>query len=217
MAAPLCLGSIGFCALRVTALDDTGAPDTDYYITDKSISLGLTTVISEGQDREVRNGCDCPIAFDKAEDVLKRFTFELAEGVVEPALLALLLGQDPILDPDTPTSVIGVNFRSDQLCGKPFVALEAWSKTSDLDHPNPTFPYWHWRWPATQWQLGANTLNADFLQPALTGFSRGNTEFGDPYNDLPADGTLVIDSDFFSFWMADDFPTAACGLQTLTP
>lgn len=220
MAAAKCLSSIGLCAVRVTLLDETGAPAGDYYVSDKLIDLGFTPVVSEGQDREVRSGCDCIVAASKAPDILKRFTFSLNAGLIEPALIAMLLGQQAILDADDPDNVIGVNWLLDQLaCGgtQANVAIEGWAKATDVDHPDPDYPWFRFRWPSTQWQLDANTLNADYLNPALTGFSRANTEFGDPFNDMPSDGTLILDVPFFGFWLQhQDPPTAQCGLQTIT-
>ncbi len=218
MADPKCPAIIKFCAVRVTLLDTDGTDAGEFYVSDKTVSLGVTPDISTGQDREVRNGCDCIVAASKAPDILKRFTFQLDQGVLEPALIAMMLGQQAIIDPDNATSVIGVNWIIDQFqCGSPSnVALEGWSSAEDLDHPDPDFPWLHWRWPSTQWQIGPATLGADYTQPQLTGFSQGNTEFGDPYSDLPADGTGKIDSSFFSMWLeAGPPPTAACGTQDI--
>jgi len=217
LAAAKCPAIIKLCAVRVSLLDDDGTPEGTYYVSDKTVSLGFTPVLSTGQEREVRNGCDCVVATDKAPDVLLRFTFEIAQGVLEPGLLAMLLGQTPILDPDTPASVIGINMICDELCGKPYVALEAWAQAYDVDHPDPDFPWLHLRWPSTQWQLAPNTLSADFLSPALTGFSRGNSNFGDPFDDLPLDGTTPIAADCFAMWLqAEDPPTGVCGVQDIS-
>lgn len=222
MAAPLCLVPIKFCAARFTLLADDGTVSNttgNYFVTNQVVTLGFTPVYSEGQDREVRNGCDCIIAADLAPNLFKRFTFELSKGALEPALEAMLLGQDPILDPVTPTSVIGINYLTDQITcvgtqGK--VMMEGWTQGYEVDHQSGTYPWIHYRWPSTSWTLGANTLGADFQQEALVGFSRTNTEVGDPFADLPADGTSVIDSSVFSFWYTDDDPPdASCGLQTV--
>ncbi len=217
MAAPKCPAIIKLCAVRATLLNDDGTPTSTYYVSDKTVTLGFTPVISTGQDREVRSGCDCIVAAKKAPDILKRFDFTLDQGVLEPAFIAMLLGQQPILDPVTASSVIGVNWLTDAFsCGSPdIIALEGWSSAEDLDHPDPDYPWLHWLWPATTWQFGPQTLGADYFQPNLTGFSQGNTEFGDPYEDQPLDGTLIIDSSFFAFWLqSEDPPTAMCGTQT---
>lgn len=223
MAVPKCPSIIKLCAVRVTLLDTDGSPlagsDT-VYVSDKTITLAYTPEISTGQDRELRNGCDCIIAANKAPDILKRFNFTLDQGALEPALIAMLLGQQQILDPVTATSIIGVNWLTDQFaCGSPDnVALEGWSSAQDLDHPDPDYPWIHWFWPATTWQWGPQTLGADYAQPNLTGFSSKNTEFGDPFDDHPADGTGVVDPEFFAFWLqSEDPPAAACGTQSITP
>jgi hypothetical protein len=218
--ATLCPAVIKLCAVRITLLDDDGTPldvDNNYYVTNKTVSLEFTPVISEGQDREVRSGCDCIVANDKAPDILKRFTFAISQANLEPAFLAMILGQAPIENTDG--DAFGVNWLADQLtCDgtASHVAFEGWSQAYNVDHPDEDLPWVHFRWPSTQWQLAANTLSAEFYQPALTGFSRGNGNFGDPYNDLPEDGTTVITSDFFTLWQtADAPPTAECGAQSL--
>ncbi len=214
-----CLAQIKLCAVRVTPLNDDGTPNDagEYYVTNKTISLGITPEVSTGTDREVRNGCDCIVAASKAQDILKRFTFALDEGIVEPALEAMLLDQEAILDPDDSDVVIGVNYSGDlSRCAQGAVALEAWCSAEDLDHPDADWPWWHLRWPWTQWQTGPQTASADYAQPQFTGFNRSNPEFGDPYNDLPASGTGVILNDFYGKWLqAEDPPTAECGVQTL--
>lgn len=221
MAAERCLIPIKLCAVRVTALNEVGGPTDEYWVSDQIITLGFTPVNSEGQDREVRNGCDCIIAADKADDIFKRFTLEISKGALEPGMEAAMLGQDPILDPATPTAVIGINYPADQITSctnRSRVALEGWSQAFNVDHQDTVYPWIHYRWPMTSWALGANTLGADFALEALTGFSITNPEFGDPYDDLPLDGTNKIDSSVFSWWYtADDPPTAACGVQDLTP
>ncbi len=219
MAAPKCLAIINLCAVRVTLLQEDGSPDSsgDYYVTDRTVSLGFTPEISTGQDREIRNGCDCIIAASKAQDILKRFTFTLDRGNLEPGLEAMLLAQEPIVDEDD--SVIGVTFSADLgACAQAAVALEGWASAEALDHPDPDYPWLHFRWPWTQWQIGPGTLSADYFQPQVTGFNRANSEFGDPYEDLPASGTGVINNDFFGYWyQAEDPPSAVCGVQQLTP
>ncbi len=221
MAAPKCLAIIKLCAVRVTPLNTDGTVNDagEYYVTDKTVQLGFTPDISTGQDREIRNGCDCIIAASKAQDILKRFTFTLDRGNLEPALEAMLLSQEAILDPDDADNVIGVNFSGDLgACDQGAVMLEGWAQADDLDHPDADFPWLHFRWPWTQWQIGPGTLSADYFQPQVTGFNRANTEVGDPYTDLPASGTGVITNDFFGYWLqSEDPPTAGCGVQTLTP
>ena len=219
MAAAKCLAALKFCTVRVTPLNADGTPNDagDYYVTDKTVTLGFTPELSTGADREIRNGCDCIIAASKAQDILKRFTFAFDRGVLEPALEAMLLAQTPIYDPAAAANVIGVDFSSDlAACTQTAVALEGWASAEDIDHPDADYPYWHFRWPWTLWQLGPGTLGADYFQPQVTGFNRANDQFGDPYTDLPADGTGLIAADFFSYWLeAEDPPAAACGIQTL--
>jgi hypothetical protein len=54
------------------------------------------------------------------------------------------------------------------------------------------------------------TLGADVAATALAGTGVQNTRFGDPYNELPEEplGSGLV-------FLSDDFPTIACGYQTV--
>ena len=59
-------------------------------------------------------------------------------------------------------------------------------------------PYFYVIWPSTTWQIGQTTLQNDFAQLPLTGFSRSNSQWGHgPYGDtgltnvIGAQGTIT--------------------------
>lgn len=211
-----CLAAIHLCAIRVTRLDAAGntAPGpNNSYVTNKPIQLGMTPVIEAGQDKTLVGGCDCLIASYRGYDKLKRFDLELDMGVVEPGLIEMLIGADAIFSGG---DVIGDWWAHDQTfaCGtnpQPNVAVEAWQDNWLDDAQDPTLPYLHWIFPSSYWQIAAQTLQNDFLQPKLTGFTRGNTVFGTgPYGDLPEAAQPLG-----GFFQTTTRPTGDCGYATV--
>jgi hypothetical protein len=209
-----CLAAIHLCRIRVTRLDSTGHPiagPNNVYVSDKPISLGVTPVIEAGQDRTLVGGCDCIVATYRGYDKLKRFDFQLDLGKLEPGLLEMLTGSAAILSGGFP---IGNWFDDQQfLCSgppSPNVCVEAWQDAWADDHQDPTFPYVHWIWPSTYWQIGPQTLQNDFAQPRLTGFSRGNSVWGTGiYGDLPEAAQPLG-----GYFYAASIPAAGCGYQS---
>jgi hypothetical protein len=217
--AGVCPSSIQACGLRVTLLDSQGNvanQANNFYVTNKLITIGTAPDIEEGTDITMKSGCDCIIASYKGADLLKRFTFTLNLGAIEPALLSLLTGGSVILDGSDP---IGMDWPIQVECADeppPYVALEVWSVAWTGGGPDPTWPYIHWIWPMSRWQIADAELgSADFFRPSLTGFSLQNGLWGHgPYNDDP--GEVV--GELGSFWFTDTAPpTAFCGYQSVTP
>ncbi len=214
----ICPSSILACGMRVTLLDSLGnvSPDANnFWVSDDLIQITTTPELATGSDRELRSGCDCVIASAKFPDLLKRFTFEIQKGQLQPGLEALMLGEDVILDGADP---IGAWFANNSECGAapiPNVALEVWSQAYEGNGQSQTLPFIHWIWPLTRWQLGASTLSSDFKQTVLTGFSDPNTRWGHgPYNDDP--GEVV--GPLGGYWFTATAPPAAeCAYQTVSP
>lgn len=209
-----CLAAIHLCRVRATRLNANGTPmagPNNVYVSDKPIQLGVTPVIEAGQDKTLVGGCDCIVAEYRGTDKLKRFDFTLDLAVLEIGLLEMLLGSDVILDTGVP---IG-QWWSEQAfqCSsavQPNVALEGWQTGWATGGPDVTWPYIHWVWPSTFWQIGAHTLQNDFLQPQVTGFSRSNSAWGTGiYGDQPeAAGSLG------GFFYSATIPAASCGYQS---
>lgn len=215
--AEQCLAAIHICRLRVTRLDASGNPTAgpnNVYITDKPMVLNVTPTIEAGADRTLIGGCDCIIATYRGFDKLKRFDLEVDLGVLEPELIEMMIGADAITSASSPTDLVGVWWPSQAFqCttpAQPNVCVEAWQTAWDGSGPSAVYPYVHWIWPATHWQIGAHTLQNDFNQPKLTGFSVGNAALGTGiFGDLPE--TVGV----LGGWFYDTLiPTAMCGYQT---
>jgi hypothetical protein len=221
--ADKCPGIIQFCRTRVTLLDDDGTPASgsdNFYVSEKEVSLAITSDVEEGQRRTVRSGCGCVVVTQRSPDTLLGYTFELVDGVWEPALEAMMLGYDALVDTSDAPVVIGYNVSGDQLvCGgtQAKVALEAWAYAWDGQGQDADLGLIHFLWPMTQWQVAPATLSEEATTPTLTGFSTRNDNWGDPYTDGPTDGTAVVTVNFHARWMEalDNLPDASCGLQTI--
>jgi hypothetical protein len=123
----------------------------------------------------------------------------------------MLTGAPAIVDAG---DVIGNWFESQQFqCSgppSPNVCLEAWQDAWDDDHQDAVLPYVHWIWPSSYWQFGAQTLQNDFNQPRLTGFSRGNSAWGlGIFGDQPQAAQPMG-----GWWFDDTIPAAQCGYQS---
>jgi len=213
-----CGVSFGLCAVRVTKVgtDGTVSPSPDNsYVTDKPLSITLTPNIETGNTFSVRNGCGCSIARFKANDTFNWFEFQFAQAALEPEMQAMLLGAETIVDG---ADTVGLAFPSSLACdeAEPAVALEFWTQHIVGSGQDGTFPWFHWVFPKTIWQLADNTFEEDIAQPTLSGFSRTNQQWGDgPYGDGPPDSQDIREG---AYWKTDvDPPAADCAAADVTP
>lgn len=210
-----CPESILACGLRVTLLDAEGdvAPGpNNYWVSDDLLEITTTPDVDTGSDIVMRGGCDCPKATYRGPDLFKRFTFEISLSSLAPGLLSMMLGGEMILDGTEPIGMGWPEFSCD--APQPKVALEVWSYAWDGSGQYEAFPYWHWVWPMTRWQIGPATLGpTDFFRPALTGYSVANPRWGHgPYDDDP--GQVVPPAG--AFWLTDDPPpSGVCEFGTI--
>jgi hypothetical protein len=209
-----CLAAIHLCRVRATRLNPDGSPmagPNNVYVSDKPIQLGVTPVIEAGKDSTLIGGCDCIIATYRGFDKLKRFDFTLDLGVLEPGLLEMLLGSTAIVKTG---DLIGQwwseNAFDCSVAAQPNIAFEGWQTGWADDRPDVLWPYVHWIWPSTFWQIAAHTLQNDFTQPQVTGFSRGNSAWGTGiFGDQPEAAQPLG-----GFFYDTTIPDAACGYQT---
>jgi hypothetical protein len=211
-----CGVSFGLCAVRITKVDATGAvvAGNYSYVTTNPISISLTPNIETGNTFSLRNGCGCSVARFKANDIFNWFEFSFADGVLEPAMQAMMLGADTISETG---NVVGLQFPGALDCAEdePAVALEFWTKHIVGSGQDAAYPYIHWVFPKTVWHLADNTFEEDIAKPTLAGFSRSNALWGGgPYGDGPPDGSDVIEG---AYWKEDNgLPEGACATAAVT-
>lgn len=213
-----CGVSFGLCVMRVTKVDAAGNvvnEPANSYVSDKLVSIGLSPNIETGDTFSLRNGCGCSISRFKSNDIFNWFEFTFAGGALEPEMMALMIGAETIVDG---ADVVGLAFPSQLDCDEdePAVSLEFWTKHIVGSGQDGLHPWVHWVFPKTVWQLGDNSAEEDFLQTALTGFSRTNSQWGGgPYGDGPPDDQDISEG---GYWKTDiDPPTAACVAAEVEP
>lgn len=211
----VCPSALHLCRIRATRLDAVGNPEAgpnNVYVTDKPVQLQVTPQIEAGRESTLIGGCDCIVAQYKGRDKLKYFGLQLDLAVIEPGLKEMLLGASVILDGADP---IGNWWASDQTfdCSNTDgnVCLEAWQDLWEDDHQMASpHRYLHWIWPSSYWQIGPHTLQNDFTQPQLNGFTRGNSVWGEGiFGDQPEAA-----DPFGGYFFSDSIPDAACGYQS---
>jgi hypothetical protein len=212
-----CGVSFGLCAVRVTQVDAEGdvVGGSTSYVSDNPISISVTPNIETGNTFSARNGCGCSIARFKANDIFNWFEFTFAQAALEPAMMALLLGSETIVDG---ADVLGLAFGSALGCDEdePAVALEFWTKHVTGSGQDALHPWVHWVFPKTVWQLGDNTFEEGIAQPTVQGFSRTNAMWGGgPYGDGPPDDQDISEGGYWKTATAP--PTADCATAAVTP
>lgn len=222
-----CLSSLKLCALRATLLDGLGnvaEGPNNFVTTNREMTLEYTGDVDQGKDLFYRNGCDQPLATYKSPPLLKRFNLSLDLFGLDTAVQAIILGATVVLDDAGDPSGFEYNV---QTCPAdsppPFVALEAWSYAIDCDFQDPDTPYIYYLFPLTQWNTDqANTLQADYLQPKLTGFTRSNPLWGHgPYGGIvvgPEGGSSYLSNGSVGVIQTSTAPPEIdCGFQTVVP
>lgn len=215
MANP-CGVSFGACLLRVTRLDANGnvIAGENAYISDKLVQVTVNPNIETGNNFPVRNGCGCKIASRKFPNTFNYWDISLQDAALEPVLISFLLGVSPIVDG---ADSVGVPFPSALACDEqaPAVAFEFWAENVVGSGLDPTYPYWHWVFPSTTWQVGDNTFEEGNASPTFNGTSQTNSNWGDgPYGDGPPDGSDISEGGVWA--TGDALPTADCAAQAVT-
>jgi hypothetical protein len=216
----ICAIPLHVCRFRVTRLNADGSvadgPDNSY-VSDDLITVQMNPNILAGLETDLVGGCGCIVATRKDPDRLKRFDFVVNSGALEPALLEMMLGADLIEDGSTSPVPIGIWYPDQRDCAfQPTpVAVEFWADAWVDDAADPDWPYIHFLFPRTFWQMGNLQLGNDFAQPVVNGFSRSNPSWGDgPYGDQPEAIPTGAPGGFW--YSAEAQPTAECGYQTTT-
>lgn len=212
--AVTCLPVFGICRTRVTVVDAQGNVTGATYVTDQQISVAVNPNIDTGNSFTARNGCGCAVARFKSPDTFNWWEFTFVNNAVEPQLEAFLLGATTIDD----GGVVGIAYPATLACDEdePAVAFEFWVERISGSGQDGTFPWVHFCYPMTIWQVGNNTYDENFGKPTLTGFSRTNSQWGEgPFGDGPPDAADISDG---GYWFTDvDPPSADCAAGSVTP
>ncbi len=219
--ADICDVIRGLCRTRVTLLDDLGDVadvENNSWVSQGLVSVAIAPEIEAGDTGTLKNGCGKKLASFADDDIRDRYGITIVDGLHEPGLRAMILGEDLILDG---SDVIGGS-AADQ-SAEDFeparVALEFWMKLYDGDAQDQVKPWLWMLFPGTfSWVEQDITIGADFTTPGFVGKSTKNTLWGDgPYAE-PAFTPAGQLGPIFNHALVDsDPPTSACGFAHIAP
>jgi len=219
-APEICAIPLHVCRFRATRLNADGSvaegPD-NVYVSDDLITVNINPSILVGLETDLIGGCGCIVATRKDPDRLRRMDFSINNGALEPALMEMMIGADLIEDASPSPVPIGFWYPDQVGCSfvPSAVAVEFWADAWVLDAADPDWPYIHFLFPRTFWQIGPTTLGNDFAQPVVNGFSRSNPEWGvGPHDGQPE--AVPAGSPGGVWYDTLDMPTAECGYQTVS-
>lgn len=200
----------GLCAVRVTLLDSDGNADDDFVVSRKPVTVGFNPNIDQGTDITARDGCGCSTAQIPGTRIFNWVEFTFGKDVLEPAMEALMTGDDTITDGG---NIVGINAADNLDCDESprYVAFEFWAKHWVGNAQDTQFKLVHWVYPRTRWEWGDNTQEEAIGRTVLTGRSSRNPLWGSgPYGDGPPNGADVVN---WARWVTnDDLPDATdCG------
>jgi hypothetical protein len=202
MAARDGASSIQGTHIRITPLHLAGSIDDTKPVltTNGFITASFTTEFEDGDEitEKAADGSIC-ITY-KADDSLKRITFNLSLCSPDPEASALLAGgkvlcaPEDVLDADDNVlieagSVIGYSSPAvGDAVGNP-VAVEIWSRAIVAGKPAAGTPYWHWVFPYVKVRYeGDREFTNGALANQFTGTGTGNSA-------LVADGLNPVNAD----------------------
>lgn len=210
----------GLCRTRVTLLDDLG--DVANVTNNSWVSQGLVSVavspdIETGDSGTLKNGCGKELSSFQDDDIRKRYNITIVDGLHEPGLRAMLLGEDLIL---SGSDVIGSS-AADQTADDwdpARAALEFWMKLYDGDSQDQVLPWLYLLFPGTfSWVEQDIEIGSDFTTPGFVGKSFKNELWGDgPYSD-PVIEPGQLGPIYDNAMVAEDPPESACGFAHIAP
>lgn len=208
MAEEDCRPQVQACAIQVTRLAANGAPlvgAENRYVSNALVTLGWTSVYTDGEEIEDRNACGDVVVNYRGRDSFKRGDVEITLASPDPFLSELLSGGD-VLD------VVGLpaGFAAPPIgpvTGNG-IGIELWAIRVDNGVEDGDFPYAHWLYPRIKnLRLGDHEHGNSSIQPPFTGQAYENQNWGDG----PTTGSWPATSDRVYQWIpAATIPTPTC-------
>lgn len=206
------------CALRVSRLDATGAPDygnaSGAWCALDAGSLAYSYEKLTGADIAETNGCGNLAAVRKYQDKIKRTNLTIEFVSSDYRLAEIMAEQAAIVDGG---DVIGTLVQAKLGCGvvtpRRGVIIEAWAEQFQCADAHPTAPYRRFVFPKAYMDPSGGTLQTGLNKVRFEGFSQANNNFADgPFNDL--DFLNPEDNPGISGWIEaelDDTGLPTCG------
>lgn len=229
MAQYGCAGSLQVCALRGVRLDADCSPNHGPYAAFASSALASITStpeIEEGEEFQLKNGCGVVTHYKKDNDRVKRQNISIELVTYDFELIEIMTGDRVLVDSTGKT--IGIAQGGPNTVPNDGVYLEAFTKAVEGDDScavpteSPIPGWFEWIWPRGFFTLRDFTLENNFANVKLEGYSLTNSQLPDdgPFGDWPWDsGSGVAE------WNEEDTrvivlqpdgpPDTGCGYITL--
>lgn len=219
-------GSLQVCLLRVAMLEASGAPAVgadNGYVSEGTISVDIGIELSDDVDLEQINGCGnvCQAYFKQG--AIKRATADLVLCELDIQIAQLVIGGALKAAAGTP---LGWEYPKINDAPQNGVCLEAWARAWDgseqavpaaLGGTDPA--WWHFVWPKYKGQLDDHTLENEFMEFSITGFSTENAlmplagPFGDWPSYISSDGGITASGAVF---LDTNYPDSVTGYVEVT-
>jgi hypothetical protein len=209
-----CQGLVDVCAVRVTRLDELGAPDwgTDaLYVADSPISVAISDTVTSSDSSMLKNGCGvkCVVKNAQPEPVSEQ-TLDLQLCKWDAELLELLTGYTLLTSGG---NTIGLAYPDPTSALDNGAIIEFWSKayTGDQQSTTANRQWWHHAFTKGVATIGNRNLaeGAQAIGLNITCTSNAAANLG-PLANWPA----VIQGPS-GFWLDSEPPAAVCDYQDL--
>jgi hypothetical protein len=199
-------------AIRVTQLDETGAPAIGgaMYVTDNLTKIDFNPETEAGQDISTKKASGDLCVVWRTPDMIKRLNISLEMCVPDPEFEALVTGGELYFDQVAPTDVIGWAYPPLMVDSNPNgVSVEAWTRYV-VDGIQPASqPYIWWTFPKQKLRNGNRTIDENPMANVYEGFATENPEWGTgPEGDWDLPSDRVVQAKF-----TDTVPIPQCGGQ----
>jgi hypothetical protein len=211
--ANLCGASLQCVAIRVTELDQDGAPQPGnaMYVTDNLVKIDFNPDIETGQEISNKKASGDLCVVWRTPDLMKRLTVEVEVCVPDPELEVLLSGGDLFTQGTAPNEeVMGWSYPALLTDPTPNgVSVEAWTRYVVDGIQPPDQPYIWWVFPRMKLRKGNRTIDVNAMANVYDGFALENPSWQDgPLNDWDWPSDRVVQAAF-----TDTYPTPECGGQ----
>jgi hypothetical protein len=204
--------SLQCVAIRVTALDPSGAPapGNDMYVSDQLVKIDFNPDMEAGQEISNRGASGNLCVVYRTPDLLKRLTIELELCIPDPELEVLLSGGDVLYDATDTTDVVGFSYPPLMRDPTPNgISVEAWTRYIIDGYQPPDQPYMHWVFPRMYLRKGNRTIDVNAMANVYDGYAIENPSWdGGPEGDWDQDSDRVVQAVF-----TDTVPEAQLGMQ----
>jgi hypothetical protein len=201
-----CAVQVKACAIRVTELDETGAPDPgadSMYVSDALVSMGFTTEITEGDDIDIPNACGESIVV-QGDDLPTSVSIELQIREPDPKLVEKLGGGEVLTDGGDEGYAAP---RLNQIAKPNGVSIELWTKRYlSTGQPDTANPYNWWVFPLVRLNVNDATFENGPFQPTFNGTAFENEN----WLDGPTNDWAVTSTSAYQFMPTATIPTPDC-------